>query len=344
MKRLIILFIILICFMPKSTFASKIGILHLKADILQKETADAVANLIASELSNYEHQVLNPDAMDAAIGEKIKCYESNCAAEAGFKAEVEQVVFGSLLRLGEKYIVQVSVIKVSTREIVWSGDLAAKNVEDLDVVAKRLAKSITEGKKTTETVEIGIVTQEEEKEPGRRRAFFVTGGKFGALLPLGGYGGSGALMYGAFTVWYEIPNMAAELSYDFGFSGDLVDIGEGKANEQIIDISVLYFFNKTDFSPFIKGGAGMSMLGLYDDQGHAYGTGMGAGFGANLGGGLVMFRTYDFRLVVEGTYHINLTRVSGFDFPHHGPKFMLGLLYRARRRGCGSGGCLGGCL
>ncbi len=345
MRKISILSIVLsiIFLIPTSVQAVKIGVLHLKPVGVDQETAEVVANLLAGELSNYGYQVVNPDGMDAAAGEKLTCYESGCAAEAGFTAKVEQVAFGSVSRLGEKYIVQISVVNVSTQVVIWSGNLAAKTAEDLDTVAKRLAKSIAEGKEAEETVEVGIVTEEEEKRPMRRRAFFITGFKFGTLIPFGGYGGSGALMYGAWTVWYEIPNMAVEASYDLGFSANLSDVDEGKATEHIIDISLLYFFNKGDLSPFIKGGAGMSALGLYDDTGYAYGGGMAFGFGANAGGGLVMFRTYDFRLVLEGTYHFNFVDIEGFETPHHGPKIMIGLLYRAgKRRGCLGGGCLGG--
>ncbi len=346
MKRNLIQSVLLCVFllMPTFVWSARVGVLHLKPVDETAATADIVADLLASELSNYGHQVLNPDAMDAAVGEKLKCHEVTCAADAGFKAKVERVIFGSVSRLGEKHIVQLSVVNVAAQNVIWTGSLSAKTTEDLDMVAKRLAKAITEGKKPEEAVEVGMVTEEEEKEPMRRRAFFVTGPRFGTLLPLGGYGGSGTLIYIGWTAWYEIPNMAVEATWDIGFSGDLTDTTGGKATENIFDISVLYFFNKGDFSPFVKGGAGISALGLYDEQGDAYGTGAAVGFGVDVGGGIVMFRTYDFRLVLEGTYHLNFVDVEGFDSPHHGPKFMLGLLYRVTKgRGCLGGGLGRGC-
>ena len=235
-------------------------------------------------------------------------------------------------------------MNVSTREIVWTGSLSAASADDLDMVAKRIAKSIAEGKKVEETVEVGMVTEQEEEEPRRRQAFFVTGGKFGMLFPLGGYGGSGNMVYGAFTLWYEIPNVAVELSYDIGFSGNLTEFGGGgKALEHIIDMSFLYLFSKTDFCPYVKAGIGMSSLGLYDSLGYSPGDmGMAFGLGTSAGAGLVMFRTYDFRVLLEAVYHINFNEIPGFEGPHHGPKISLGLFYRARRRkGCG-GGCFGG--
>lgn len=338
----------MICFMlllPALMFSAKIGILHLKASGIDDAMADAVAGLVGNELSGHGYQVLNPDAMDAAVGEKIACYESGCAAEAGFTAKVERVIYGSVTRFGDKYIVQLSVVNVSTQEVVWTGSLASATVEDMDMVAKRLGSAIVSGKKPEQTVEVGTVTQQEEEAPRRRQAFLCAGGKFGTLIPLGGYGGSGMLMNMGGMLWYEITNMAIELGYEYCFSGDLDDVGEGKAVEGIMDISVLYFFNKGDFSPFVRGGAGLSMLGLYDDTGSGFDTGMEIGFGATAGVGLAMFRTYDFRLVLDGAYHMSFVDITGFDSPHHGPKISIGVLYKTKRGGCFGGGCGGpGCF
>ncbi len=344
MKKLLI--ICTIGLIPIFMFAARVGVLHFKAVGVATETAEAVVALLASDLANYKHQVMSPDAIDAAVGQIVRCYESSCAAEIGFTAKVERVIYGSVSKLGDKHIVQASVVNVSTREVVWSGSLSAISADDLDMVAKRLAKSIAEGKKAEETIEVGMVTEQEEEAPRRRHAFFVTGGKFGMLFPLGGYGGSGNLVYGAFSLWYEIPNMAVELSYDFGFSGNLVEFGgQGKALEHIIDMSFMYLFSKNDFCPYVKGGIGMSSLGLYDSLGYSPGDmGMAFGLGTSAGAGLLMFRTYDFRVLIETTYHINFNEIPGFEGPHHGPKIMLGLLYRPRRRkGCGGGCFSGGC-
>jgi hypothetical protein len=86
----------LICTTPAFMKATKIGVLHLKAVGVSNETAEIVASLLASELTDNGYTVMNPDAMDASSGEVLQCYEKGCAAEAGFKAKVEQVAWRRL--------------------------------------------------------------------------------------------------------------------------------------------------------------------------------------------------------------------------------------------------------
>ena len=330
----------LLCLIPAFMNAKKIGVLHFKATGVSSTTAQVVTDLLSSELVNYGYTVSNPDAMDAAVGEVIKCYEPVCAAEAGFKAKVEQVVYGSVSKLGEKHIVQASVVSVSTQEVIWSGSLSAATAEDLDMVAQRLVKSIAEGKKTGETVEVGAVTEEEEEEPMRRRVFYTTGIKAGALQPLGGYGESGTMFHFGALFWYETPNLVVELGLYSAFSGNLGDI-EGTANEFVApELSLLYMFSRQDISPYIGGGIGFGILSLNPETGFdpeaAYGIAL------NGGGGLVFFRTYDIRVLLDVRYRVNLCQVENFDGPHHGIMLSVGFTYRPKFRFCG--GCGGGCL
>jgi hypothetical protein len=328
------------CLIPGFMDAAKIGVLYFKATGVSSATAQIVTDLLGSELVNYGYTVSNPDAMNAAVGEVIKCYEPVCAAEAGFKAKVEQVVYGSVAKLGEKHIVQASVVNVSTQEVIWSGSLSAATAEDLDMVAQRLAKSIAEGKKTGETVEVGTVTEAEEEEPLRRRVFYTTGIKAGALQPLGGYGESGTMFHLGALFWYETPNIVAELAVYTAFSGNLADVG-GTATEAVApELSILYMFSKKDISPYIGGGIGFGILSLNPESGFIPETAYGVAF--NGGGGLVFFRTYDIRVLLDVRYRVNLSQVENFDGPHQGVMFSIGFTYRPKFKFCG--GCGGGCL
>jgi hypothetical protein len=328
-----------ICLLPVALNAAKYGVLHLKAVGVTTETAETVAGLMGSELTNYGHAVLNPDAMDNAAGMVLKCYENKCAAEAGFKAKVEKVIYGSVSKLGEKYIVQVSVVNVSTQEVIWSGSLAAATAEDLDTVAERLAKSIHQGKKAGETVEVGMVTEEEAKEPKRRQTFGTTGIKAGMLLPVGGYGESGQMFHVGALYWYETPNLVAELAAYTAFSGNL-DVG-GTATEAVApEISILYMLSRSDISPYIGGGVGFGILSLNPETG--FNPSAAYGMAVNGGGGIVFFRTYDIRILLDIRYRLNMADVEGFDGPHHGVMFSIGFTYRPKFKGCF--GCGGGCF
>jgi hypothetical protein len=330
----------MICLMPGFMNAKKVGVLHFKATGVSSVTAQIVTDLLSSELVNYGYTVSSPDAMDAVVGEVIECYEPVCAAEAGFKAKVEQVVYGSVSKLGEKHIVQASVVNVSTQEIIWSGSLSATTAEDLDMVAQRIAKSIAEGKKTGETVEVGTVTEEEEEEPMRRMVFYTTGIKAGALQPVGGYGESGTMFHLGALFWYETPHLVVELGLYSAFSGNLGDVG-GTATEAVApELSILYMLSKQDISPYLGGGVGFGILSLNPETGFDPEAAYGIAF--NGGGGVVFFRTYDIRVLLDVRYRVNLSQVENFDGPHQGVMFSVGFTYRPKFKFCG--GCGGGCL
>jgi hypothetical protein len=314
-----------ICIIPFTASAAKYGVLHLKPVGVSYATAETVASLLASDLTGYGHTVLNPDAMDAMAGEELQCYQIECAADAGVMANVEQVIFGSVSTLGEKHIVQLSVVNVMTREVIWAGSLAAKTAEDLDTVVKRLAKSISEGKKAEETVEVELVTAEEGKEPMRRRVFHTFGTTAGMVVPLAGYAGSDALYNLGWLYWYETPRLVAEVAGYATFPGNAET---GEAWEFCpVEFSLLYMLSKKDISPYFGGGIGFG--GLILDPGEA-----AYGLTLNAGGGLVFMRTYDIRFIVDARYHINMADVPGVDGPHQGFKFSIGLTYRPKFRGC----------
>lgn len=314
---------------PLSLYAAKYGVLHLKGVGVSYATTETVASLLASDLINYGHTVLNPDAMDDAVGEVLECYQSDCAADAGAVAMVERVIFGSISTLGEKHIVQVSVVNVATREVIWAGSLAAMEPEDLDMVAKRLAKSISEGKTPQETIEVELVTAEEEKEPRRRRVFGTFGVTTGVVAPLGGYGSAGALYNLGWLYRYETTNLVAEVGGYFTFPGDFET---GVATEFCpVEFSLLYMLGKKDIAPYFGGGFGFGLLTIESDAPYYY-TETAYGMTLNAGGGIVFLRTYDVRLFLDARYHANFADVPNNPGPHHGFKFSAGVMYRLR--GC----------
>ena len=321
---------------PLTINAAEYGVLHLKSVGVSYATTETVASLLANDLNAYGHTVLNPDAMDDAAGEILKCYQSECAADAGAVAEVERVVFGSVSTLGEKHIVQVSVVDVATREVIWAGSLAAKTAEDLDTVVKRLAKSISEGKKTEETVEVELVTAEEAKKPMRRRVFHTIGTTAGMVVPLDGYSDASTLYNLGWLYWYETPRIVAEVAGYFTFPSDFEG---GTALEFCpVEFSVLYMLSKKDISPYFGGGVGFGWLTM-ETEAPYYSTETAYGMTLNAGGGLVFLRTYDIRFSVDARYHVNLASIPNTDGPHHGFKFSIGLTYRPRFGcfGCGVG-------
>lgn len=334
------------CIIPLILHGAKVGVLHLKAVGVATETAEAVAGLLVSDLTNYGHQVLNPEAIDATAGERVECYESGCAAEVGFKAKVERMIFGSVSRLGEKYIVQVSVVNVSTREVVWSGSLAAKSAEDLDTVVKRIAKAIAEGKKVEEGAEVGAITEQEvTQEVKRKETFYATGFNFIYGLPISGYAGASGLMGGSLINWYETPHFAVETGLSYFWSLNALTTSGVTTEPSVIDqgfnLSFFYLFSKEDFSPYVGGGLGPRFIEM---KAGTMDYGMNFGMTFNAGGGLALLRTYDFHILIDGRIILNLAEIPHYEGPHGSFNFSAGIVYRHRgkggcARGCGGGGC-----
>jgi len=192
------------------------------------------------------------------------------------------------------------------------------------------------------------VTEEEEKEPLRRRVFHTTGLKAGVILPLGGYADADMMIQYGFQYWYEMPHFAVEVAAYYAHTSTIGFDLNGSAAEGIApEISVLYLPSKGDISPYFGGGFGLGWITITPDR-TTFDLGLGVGPAFNAGGGLVLFRTYDLRITIDARYRINLAQVTGiieqdnqFEGPHHGFTFSIGFSYRPRPRG--RGGC-GGCL
>ncbi|MGB9720674.1 MAG: hypothetical protein ACPL28_04230 [bacterium] len=327
---------------------AEIGVLHLKSVGVATETAEAVADLLANELSGLGHKVLNTDAMDAAAGEVLQCYEVGCAAEVGFKAQVERVIFGSVSKFGEKHLVQVSVVNVSTKEIVWWGSLAAKSAEDLDTVVKRIARAIHTGKKVETGAEVGMITEQEEtQEAKRKEAFYATGFSFVYGLPVHGYADASSIMGFNWVNWYETSKFAVEFSGGYLWSLNAMATGGITDEPSIVDygadISFFYLLSKGDFCPYLGGGLGPRFI-LMESGNQGFGANFGMGF--NAGGGIVALRTYDFHIIIDARYHLNIAEIPNYQGPHGAFNFSIGVIYRPKHKkgGCGGGCMSGGCF
>jgi hypothetical protein len=328
-KNAVLFLLPLFLLLPVSLSAKNIGVLPFKPVGVKSNITEAVHQLMGSELSSYGYTVLLPDDIEERLGRKVECYNKECAAEIGKQVGLEKAIFGSLTKIGEKYIVSAVVVESQSGKIVFSDKVTSQTAEDLDVCISRLAKSIEYGKKVEKTAEVGKITEQEvETEAKRKKAFFSSGVGFGMGMPVTGYGDTdnGTINYFEWKGWYETPKFAAEVAWYFG-SGT----GESEIAEWALGISLLYFFNTTDFSPFISAGLSRKNItfSFYD-----YSDGLALEAGA----GMVIFRTYDFRLVLDGKLSTSFLDVGEAEGPHTALKIGINLLYK-REKG---GGCLGG--
>jgi hypothetical protein len=304
--------------------AEKIGLLPFKQVGIESNIIEAIYQLMESELSSYGHIVIPPDKIAENIGEDIECYNKQCAAEIGIQMGLERVIFGSLTKIGEKYIVSAIVVESQSGEILFSDKVTSQTAEDLDVCVFRLVKSIQYGKDVEKTAEVGKIT-EEEMETGvkRKKAFFASGLGFGMGMPVMGYGDptDNTINYYGFKTWYETPRLAAEVDWYLGTSGIEINL-----NEWALGISLIYFFTTTDFSPYLSLGVARKSItvGYFDYT---------SGLALETGGGIVVFRTYDFRLVIDGRLSTSFNTIGDLDGPHSALKIGINLLYKKEKGG-----------
>ena len=314
--------------------AERIGILPLKQAGIESSITEAIYQLIESELISYGHTTVPPDKIEETLGKEIKCYNKECASEIVIKMGLGKIIFGSITKIGEKYIISANVVESGSGQIVFSDKVTSKTAEDLDVCISRLVKSIEYGKEVEKTAEVGKITEEEmEIEVKRKKAFFASGVGFGMGIPVAGYGNVSdeVINYYGFKTWYETPKLATELEWYLGYSAGPLDLD---LNEWSLGISLIYFFTTTDFSPYLSMGVERKSIAIELSD-------YSSGLALQAGGGLVVFRTYDFRLVIDGKLSTSFFDVGAAEGPHSSIRIGVNLLYRKDEGGGCSGGCIG---
>jgi hypothetical protein len=310
---------------------------------VDESTVMATAQLLRNDLAGTgKFMVVEEGEMRRVLGQMLECFDSQCAAQNGKQLGADKAVIGSLSRLGEKIIVELRIVNVATAQVEYSDRMASTTVEDLDTVIQRMANAVASGKPVEKTAEVGLIVQEEAKEPLRRKNFFTVGGKIGYLFPTGNsWGEADRLLCLDWVSRYETPTFFVEslVGYRLGYRYQVNE--ENGAFDVPIEFSVFYLPSKSDFSPYFGGGLGIHWIAAkrWDENGnHANDEDerwTNNGLALNLGGGLMGVRTYDFRIVVDLRYSIVFTEL-GDQSQHQGIALTFGITSQRGddKRGC----------
>jgi hypothetical protein len=305
---------------------------------VDEATVLTTSQLLRNDLvATGKFSVMEEGRVENLLGETPICYDSQCAMEIGQRLGVDKAVVGSLSRLGEKIIVELRLVDVVSGNVEFSDRMASSTVEDLDTVTKRLATGIATGKPSEKTVEIGAITEMEIREPRRRKNFFTVGGKVGYMFPSGdSWGKANKLLCLDWITWYETPTFMVESIVGWRYQ---VEEDNG-AYDVPIEFSIFYIPGKSDFTPYLGGGLGIhwvAALPLGENQVHDEDARItNNGLALNVGGGLMGFRTYDFRFVVDLRYTVVFAELGDQD-THSGISLTFGIT--SPRREGGSRGC-----
>jgi hypothetical protein len=308
---------------------------------MDEATAMATVQLLRNDLAGTgKYTLVEEGEMQRTLGQMTPCYDSQCAAENGRQLGAAKAVVGSLSRLGEKIIVELRLVDVATAHVEYSDRMTSSTVEDLDTVIQRMANAVASGKPVEKTTEVGLIVQEEAKEPLRRQNFFTVGGKIGYLFPTGdSWGQADRLLCLDWVTRYETNDFFVEslIGYRYQLNED------NGAFDVPIEFSIFYVPSRSDFSPYVGGGLGIHWIGARrwdEENGDMNGEDerwTNNGLALNLGGGLMGFRTYDFRFIVDLRYSVVLADL-GDQSTHQGISLTFGIT-SPRGGDKGSRGC-----
>jgi TolB-like protein len=227
------------------------------------------------------------------------CTSTDCAAELGKQLKADQVVSVQMLTLGQKLIIQYYLIDVDQKTILLADKLTSTSVEDLDVVMKRMAISITSLESAKKSAQVGAITESESKPFFLRNGRRFNNWSFGYLYPQNGYSTGDK----SFTMDVKIGSEVEDMDY-----GVQLLIREGFG----ANIFTSYLFSRKDICPYVGAGVGFhwvtieqtSSFSYYQNQTYTSNQNekKGDGFEILLNTGVRLFHTYNFRVNVNLTY------------------------------------------
>jgi len=273
-------------------------------------TAMVARDLLAGELEGRGVAVLGRSFHAELPHGDQGCDEVECALSLARERQAAQVIYGSLSRLREKVIVRVRALRVGDSTPYYSDQLSAMTEEDLDTVMRRVAEGIASGRADSERATVESVTRAESETPRRRAGRSGIGLRAGFIFPDGDSYGGERLTSLRLVYKFEGRKFLIESTALLGIAW-----GGGSVEWMPLDIFVGRMFGKGDLSGYIGGGLGMRYVHVEQDVGCGdclpgttcyctYSKSQGATtLSADLGGGVLAFRTYSYQIVVDLRYH-----------------------------------------
>jgi hypothetical protein len=134
--------LVLFLFLPGILSAEEIGILPFRTTGVESYIEEAFYEFLEDELNYYNHRVVSPYEIEHYLGRRVIAYNKDYAADYGTSLGLEKVIFGSMKRLGDEYIISVTVVRSRTGEVLLIDRITLESEEHLDVYVYNLAESI----------------------------------------------------------------------------------------------------------------------------------------------------------------------------------------------------------
>jgi hypothetical protein len=276
-----------------------LAVLPLCATGIDSNYVKTAESILRVEVNKRSKSIVIPERIIRSMVGKNCCTDADCVVQIGKELQAQQVLSCNLSALGEKIIVQYFVTDITSVKQIIINQVTAKNIEDLELVMKRVAKSAVDNESINENVEVGTITGVETDKPLRRSTFKNFGASFGYMYPTSGYDNEKSKIFVFDLRWgYEI-----EQNYSAGL---LMGIREGFA----INIYGDYLLTRTDICPQIGPSLGFHFVShnaqptYYLDS---YGNRVQEnkredGIELGLHAGVRLLRTYSFQILLQFDY------------------------------------------
>jgi len=267
---------------------TRYAVLPVKSLGMDDVTTQTVDMLLRQEIiKETGAEIVSKSETINAAGDEL-CMELECAVAAGSLLGADKVVTTSLSKLGNKIAVQFMLFDVKENRTILADNVMSKNVDDLEMVIIRLAKSIAQELPIKNTAEVGAIVKNEEKSLQRRRAKRFAGFSFGYLFPSDGYDNKKEEVFTVdMRLGFEMSNTAVGL---------FVGVRKGIAS----NIYVSYLMSRKDICPYVGGALGFHWVAhksMFEDDDKRT-----DGFEVTASTGLRLFRTYNFQIVINLDY------------------------------------------
>ena len=289
----------------QETSTQKLVIVPLNSIGIEPVYVQTAESILRMEINRTSALNIISERRTREFMEDDYCDDTECAIEIGNALNADQVLLCNLNALGEKIIVQYSLIELPSGRRLVTDQTTALNVEDLEAVMKRVAVSVVTKQSFNKNVEVGSVVGKESVESLRRAARYNFGIGFGYLFPSHGYDNDNRSFTINAYLDYEVPDYAVGLMI-------------GARNGFAINLYGNYLFTKTDVCPYLGASLGFHWVAhdnfFFDNQ-------EGDGIGLGLIGGIRLFHTYTFQLFIQGEYIMTFN-----DYNDKAFVFTLGIL------------------
>ncbi|UCF05143.1 MAG: hypothetical protein JSV33_14690 [bacterium] len=302
------LFIVLLLVATGSlSAADRVLLFRFKGVGVDEELIDAVMLVFQGALEQ-EGKYIPVNAFDV-VG-YTDCSDVSCTAALAREAGYARAITGTLTRLGYKLIIMVQLVDAGSESIIFSDDGVSLDEEDLDIVLKRLAIGLSEGRKIESTAEIGLITEEEAEEPRRRSSYSSRSLRAGFMWTANGsMGGDIRLIVLDLAYQHDTRDFFLSGRSGIRWGGSMNEDGGSAIDIALLDAKIGRYFSRGDFAPFLSAGVGVHWIRakeriveingdiLVNDRADS-----GMGLALIAGGGITVFRTYNFQFQLDAEY------------------------------------------